>query len=114
MRIRVHESRKFFPSAMILSTAAYIHVRLGRGIVRVAGGGGTIAEVNSFSRDAKSASLDLLPIIKWGVRAAARFIPNAYKIPVSRCRRYLSMTWWRQANCEAAGVVTVSGDRGSF
>ena len=34
-----------------------------------------MAEVNSFSRDSKMASLDLLPIIKCGVRTAARLIP---------------------------------------
>jgi hypothetical protein len=38
--------------------------------------GRTIAEVNSFSRDSKIASLDLFPIIKCGARAAARLIPG--------------------------------------
>jgi hypothetical protein len=70
---------------MIFSTAAYTHtisLRVkGRG-----GGGRTIAEVNSFSRDSKMASLDLLPIIKWGVRAAARFIPIHVRLLSSRGR----------------------------
>lgn len=72
-------------------------------------GGSTVAEVNSFSRDSKSASFDLLPIIIWGVRAAARFIPDAYKLSGGKDRGYLSMTWWTDGNCEAVGLVTVFG-----
>jgi hypothetical protein len=32
--------------------------------------------VNSFSRDSKMASLDLLPMTKWGARTAARLMPG--------------------------------------
>jgi len=39
-----------------------------------------MAEVNSFSKDSKTASADLLPAIIWGVRAAALLIPYSPSI----------------------------------
>jgi hypothetical protein len=84
VRRRVQESRVFFVSAMIFSTAAYTRQYKGqtRIVQEIGSVGGvaewrrTMADVNSFSRDSKIASLDLFPIIKCGVRAAARLIPR--------------------------------------